>query len=33
MEGVPEEANQDTAKQYRINRMDGQPNYIEVWVE
>jgi hypothetical protein len=32
MEGVPE-ANQDTAKQYRINRMDGQPNYIEVWVE
>jgi hypothetical protein len=30
--GVPE-AIQDTARQYRINRMDGQPNYIEVWVE
>lgn len=23
----------DTAKQHRLNRMEGQPDYIEVWVE
>ena len=24
---------QDTINQYRLNRMEGQPNYLEVWVE
>lgn len=27
------EAIEDTAHQYRINRMEGQPTYVEVWVE
>ena len=27
------EALEGTAETYRINRMEGQPNYIEVWVE